>query len=86
MHKRLVWILVAALIGFASAQAPQVAKVGSLMSFTGALAEFGPAIENGVNEKLKGKAPKAGTPKAGATGTPVKNGFFDAIYKNQVKR
>ena len=47
---------------------------------------FKKAIENGVNEKLKGKAPKAGTPKAGAAGTPVKNGFFDAIYKNQVKR
>lgn len=47
---------------------------------------FKKAIEAGVNEKLKGKAPKAGTPKAGATGTPVKNGFFDAIYKNQVKR
>lgn len=47
---------------------------------------FKKAIENGVNEKLKGKAPKAGTSKAGAAGTPVKNGFFDAIYKNQVKR
>ena len=44
------------------------------------------AIENGVNEKLKGKAPKAGTQKAGAASASVKNGFFDAIYKNQVKR
>lgn len=53
MHKRLVWILVAALVGFASAQAPQVAKVGSLLSFTGALAEFGPAIQNGVDLAAK---------------------------------
>lgn len=44
------------------------------------------AIENGVNEKLKGKASKAGTQKAGAAFASVKNGFFDAIYKNQVKR
>lgn len=44
------------------------------------------AIENGVNEKLKGKAPKAGTQKAGGASASVKNGFFDAIYKNQVKR
>ena len=44
------------------------------------------AIENGVNEKLKGKAPKAGAQKAGAASASVKNGFFDAIYKNQVKR
>ncbi|HRN18234.1 MAG: ABC transporter substrate-binding protein [Truepera sp.] len=49
MHKRLVWILVAALVSLAAAQAPAVSKVGSLMSFTGALAEFGPAINNGVN-------------------------------------
>ena len=47
---------------------------------------FKKAIENGVNEKLKGKAPKAGTQKAGAASASVKNGFFDAIYKNQVKR
>ena len=44
------------------------------------------AIENGVNEKLKGKVPKAGTQKEGASSASVKNGFFDAIYKNQVKR
>ncbi len=49
MKKRLVWILVAALVGLASAQTPPVTKVGSLLSFTGALAEFGPAINNGVN-------------------------------------
>jgi len=49
VKKRLVWILVAALIGFGSAQTPPVAKVGSLLSFTGALAEFGPAINNGIN-------------------------------------
>jgi len=49
VHKKLVWILVAALVSLAAAQAPAVTKVGSLMSFTGALAEFGPAINNGVN-------------------------------------
>lgn len=43
------------------------------------------AIEAGVNEKLKGKAPKAGNAGAGS-GVQVKNGFFDAIYKNQAKR
>lgn len=53
MQKRLVWILVAALIGLTSAQAtaqsaPPVSKVGILVSFTGALAEFGPAISNSV--------------------------------------
>jgi len=48
VQKRLVWLLVAALVGFASAQTPPVSKVGSLMAFTGALAEFGPAINNGV--------------------------------------
>ena len=44
--------------------------------------EFKKAVEAGVNEKLKGKAPTAGA--SGAAG--VTNGFFDAIYKNQVKR
>lgn len=48
MQKRFVWILVAALIGFASAQTPPVTKVGTLLSYTGALAEFGPAMSNGV--------------------------------------
>lgn len=48
MKKRLVCILVAALVGFGFAQ-PPVSKVGSLLTFTGALAEFGPAINNGVN-------------------------------------
>lgn len=52
--------------------------------------EFKKAVEAGVNEKLKGKAPTAGASAgsaAGATGNAgVTNGFFDAIYKNQVKR
>lgn len=49
MKKRLVWVLIAAMVAFASAQTPPpTAKVGSLLSFTGALAEFGPAINNGV--------------------------------------
>ena len=52
--------------------------------------EFKKAVEAGVNEKLKGKAPTAGASAgsaAGATGgAGVTNGFFDAIYKNQVKR
>lgn len=52
--------------------------------------EFKKAVEAGVNEKLKGKAPTAGANAGGVTGTAgnagVTNGFFDAIYKNQVKR
>ena len=49
--------------------------------------EFKKAIEAGVNEKLKGKAPQAGgSTLGGKDGTGVKNGFFDAIYKNQAKR
>ena len=47
------------------------------------------AVEDAVNEKLKGKAPAAGNrfledqrQSAGVS----KNGFFDAIYKNQSKR
>lgn len=45
------------------------------------------AVEAGVNEKLKGKAPKAGGhATAGARNAGAKNGFFDAIYKNQVQR
>lgn len=48
IHKRLMWVIVAALVGFAFAQ-PPVSKVGNLSSFTGALAEFGPAISNGIN-------------------------------------
>ncbi|MFA5550217.1 MAG: ABC transporter substrate-binding protein [Trueperaceae bacterium] len=48
VKKTLVWIFVAALVAFASAQTPPVSKVGSLSSFTGPLAEFGPAINNGV--------------------------------------
>ena len=49
--------------------------------------EFKKAIETGVNEKLKGKAPQAGgSTLGGKDGTGVKNGFFDAIYKNQAKR
>ena len=43
-------------------------------------------VEAQVNEKLKGKAPKAGDSTGGKTGTGVENGFFKAIYDNQVKR
>lgn len=46
--KRAVWTLsLAAILGFAMAQ-PQVSTVGTLMSYTGALAEYGPAINNGA--------------------------------------
>ena len=52
--------------------------------------EFKKAVEAGVNEKLKGKAPTAGASTGSASGASggagVTNGFFDAIYKNQVKR
>lgn len=52
--------------------------------------EFKKAVEAGVNEKLKGKAPTAGASAGGTAGAAsnagVTNGFFDAIYKNQVKR
>ena len=48
--------------------------------------EFKKAVEDGVNEKLKGKAPAAGGTRTGENGAGVSNGFFDAIYKNQVKR
>ena len=47
---------------------------------------FKKAVEDGVNERLKGKAPAAGGTRTGENGTGVTNGFFDAIYKNQVKR
>lgn len=45
--RRLVWVLALALVGFAMAQ-PPVSKVGTLMAYTGALAEYGPAINNGA--------------------------------------
>lgn len=49
MIKRLLSLVVAAsLMTFAAAQAPTPVKVGMLMSYTGTLAEFGPAIERGV--------------------------------------
>ena len=48
--------------------------------------EFKKAVEDGVNERLKGKAPAAGGMRTGENGAGVTNGFFDAIYKNQVKR
>ncbi|MGP1575687.1 DUF4355 domain-containing protein [Selenomonas sp.] len=52
--------------------------------------EFKKAVEAGVNEKLKGKTPPAGASAGSASeasgGAGVTNGFFDAIYKNQVKR
>lgn len=44
-------------------------------------------VEAQVNEKLKGKAPKAGDGTGGnGGGTGVENGFFKAIHDNQVKR
>ena len=45
--RRFVWVLALALVGFTLAQ-PPVSKVGTLMSYTGALAEYGPAINNGA--------------------------------------
>ena len=45
--KRALCVLAVALFGLAMAQ-PPVSKVGTLMSYTGALAEFGPAINNGA--------------------------------------
>ena len=47
--------------------------------------EYKKAVEEGVNEKLKGKAPAAS---GGGTGDSagVENGFFKAIYDNQAKR
>lgn len=49
--------------------------------------QFKKAVETAVNEKLKGKAPKAGSTGSGNNaGAGVKNGFFEAIYKNQAKR
>ncbi len=45
--KRALCVLVLALVGAALAQ-PPVANVGTLMSYTGALAEYGPAINNGA--------------------------------------
>lgn len=49
--------------------------------------QFKKAVEAAVNEKLKGKAPKAGgTGAGGASNGASKNGFFEAIYKNQARR
>lgn len=49
MRKIVFAILVAAALMFASAQsAPQVANVGILFDYTGALSEFGPGMENGA--------------------------------------
>ncbi|MBQ9364836.1 MAG: DUF4355 domain-containing protein [Schwartzia sp.] len=45
------------------------------------------AVEAGVNEKLKGKAPNAGGVTQGQNGNANNSsGFLDAIYKNQSKR
>ena len=53
MIKRLLSLVVAAsLMTFAAAQAPTPVKVGALMSYTGTLAEFGPAIERGIELAL----------------------------------
>ena len=48
--------------------------------------EFKKAVEDGVNERLKGKVPASGGTRTGDSGAGVKNGFLDAIHKNQVKR
>ena len=49
--------------------------------------EYKKAVENGVNEKLKGKAPAAGGSSPSLDGnTGEKNGFFETIWKNQAKR
>ena len=45
--KRALCVLAVALVGLAMAQ-PPVSRVGTLMAYTGALAEFGPAINNGA--------------------------------------
>lgn len=45
--RKLVLVLALALVAFAMAQ-PPVSKVGTLMAYTGALAEYGPAINNGA--------------------------------------
>lgn len=47
--------------------------------------EYKKAVEAGVNEKLKGKAPAASGGGAGDS-AGVENGFFKAIYDNQAKR
>ena len=44
------------------------------------------AIEDAVNEKLKGKTPPAGGGQSADVGKSIKNGFMQAIYDNQVKR
>ena len=46
--------------------------------------EYKKAVEAGVNEKLKGKAPAASG--GGGDSAGVENGFFKAIYDNQAKR
>ena len=46
--------------------------------------EYKKAVEAGVNEKLKGKAPAASGGAGDSAG--VENGFFKAIYDNQAKR
>lgn len=43
------------------------------------------AVDAGVNERLKGKPPKAGG-SGGGEKAHTKNGFFEAIFKNQSKR
>lgn len=48
--------------------------------------QYKKAIENAVNERLKGKAPKAGAEGSPSGGKPSRSAFFKAIYDNQVKR
>lgn len=49
--------------------------------------EFKKAVENAVNEKLKGKAPAASGSAPSLDGNQSgKNGFFETILKNQAKR
>jgi len=44
------------------------------------------AIEAAVTEKLKGKAPTAGSKSSSNSNAPVKDGFMKIITENQVKR
>ena len=48
--------------------------------------QYKKAIEDAVNEKLKGRAPKAGTNASAGGQQSARGAFFEAIYKNQVKR
>ena len=47
---------------------------------------FKTAVENAVNEKLKGKPPESGGTSIDGTVQNAKNGFLDTIRKHQAKR